>query len=47
MFTDSISYGAIVIKKNSTPKFILIDGINQLEKQYASSFKSKILFIET
>ena len=42
MFTDSISYGAIVINKNSTPKFILIDGTNQLEKQYASSFKSKI-----
>ena len=41
-FTDSISYGAIVIKKNSTPKFVLIDGTNQLEKQYASSFKSKI-----
>ena len=41
-FTDSISYGAIVIKKNSTPKFILIDGSNQIEKQYASTFKSKI-----
>lgn len=42
VFTDSISYGAIVIKKNSSPKFILIDGNNNLEKQYASSFKSKI-----
>ncbi len=42
-FTDSISYGAIVIKKNSTPKFILIDNSNQLEKEYASGFKSKIL----
>lgn len=42
MFTDSISYGAIVIKKNSVPKFILIDGSNQLEKQYASSFKTEI-----
>ena len=41
-FTDSISYGAILIKKNSTPKFILIEGNNQLEKQYASNFKSKI-----
>ena len=41
-FTDSISYGAIVIKKNSTPKFFLIDGSNQLENQYASSFKTKI-----
>ena len=42
MFTDSISYGAIVIKKNSAPKFILIDGNNQLEKQYAFIFKTKI-----
>jgi CHAT domain-containing protein len=42
MFTDSISYGAIVIKKNSTPKFILIDGSNQLEKQYAFNLKTKI-----
>lgn len=42
-FTDSISYGAIVIKKNSTPKFFLIDGTNQLEKQYTSNFKSKII----
>jgi|GEM_PF-4200844 len=42
IFTDSISYGAIIIKKNSEPKFILIDDNNQLEKQYASSFKSKI-----
>jgi CHAT domain-containing protein len=43
IFTDSISYGAIVIKKNSTPKFVLIDGCNNLEKQYASNFKSKII----
>lgn len=42
MFTDSIAYGAILIKKNSPPKFILIDESNQLEKQYASSFKTKI-----
>ena len=42
MFTDSISYGAIIFKKNSNPKFILIDGTNQLEKQYAENFKSKI-----
>lgn len=42
MFTDSIFYGAIVINKNSHPKFILIDGTNQLEKQYTQSFKSKI-----
>jgi CHAT domain-containing protein len=42
MFTDSISYGAIIIKKNSPPKFILIDGNNQLENQYAANLKSKI-----
>lgn len=42
-FTDSIFYGAIVIKKNSIPKFILIDGSNQLENQYTSNFKSKII----
>lgn len=42
LFTDSISYGAIVVKKNSTPKFLLIDGTNQLEKKYASSFKTNI-----
>jgi CHAT domain-containing protein len=43
VFTDSISYGAIIIKKNTAPKFILIDDSNQLEKQFTSSFKSKIL----
>lgn len=42
MFTDSISYCAIVIKKNSVPKFILIDGKNQLENQYALNLKSNI-----
>jgi CHAT domain-containing protein len=41
-FTDSISYGAIIIKKNTSPKFILIDDSNKLEKQYAVVFKSKI-----
>jgi CHAT domain-containing protein len=41
-FTDSIYYGAIVIKKNKSPKFILIDGSSKLEKQFASSFKTKI-----
>jgi CHAT domain-containing protein len=43
MFTDSISYGAIIIKKNTAPKFILIDDTNQLEQQYADRFKSKII----
>lgn len=42
MFTDSISYGAIVIKKNKSPKFILIDDSNQLEMLYTQNFKSKI-----
>ncbi len=42
-FTDSISYGAIIVKKNTAPKFILIDDSNQLEKQYADRFKSKII----
>ena len=42
IFTDSISYGAIIIKKNLPPKFILIDGDNQLESQYTLNFKSKI-----
>jgi CHAT domain-containing protein len=41
-FTDSIYYGAIIIKKNGIPKFILIDESNQLEKQLASSFKIHI-----
>ena len=41
-FTDSISYGAIIIKKNTSPKFILIDDTNQLENKYSSSFKSRI-----
>lgn len=42
VFSDSISYGAIIIKKNLNPKFILIDGTNQLEKQFVANFKSKI-----
>ncbi len=42
MFTDSISYGAIIINKNKAPKFILIDKSNQLEKQFTENFKSKI-----
>jgi len=41
-FTDSIYYGAIVIKKNTAPKFILIDDSNQLESQYIVDFKNKI-----
>ena len=42
MFTDSISYGAIIIKKYTAPKFILIDDTNQLENKYISNIKSRI-----
>lgn len=42
VFTDSISYGAIIIKKNSAPEFILIDGSNKLENQFVSDFKINI-----
>jgi CHAT domain-containing protein len=42
LFTDSIFYGAVIIKKNKAPKFILIDDTNQLEKLYTHNFKSKI-----
>jgi CHAT domain-containing protein len=42
IFTDSIFYGAIVVKKNENPKFILIDTINQLENKFISDFNNKI-----
>ena len=42
-FTDTISYGAILVKKNTFPKFILIDDSNQLEQKYVDRFKSKII----
>lgn len=41
-FTDSIIYGAIIIKKNKNPKFIIIDDSNQLEKNYVVNFNFKI-----
>ena len=41
-FTDSISYGAIIIKRNAPPKFVLIDDTNQLENTFSSNFKNKI-----
>lgn len=41
-FTDSIFYGAILIKKNTTPKFILIDSTNQLENNFITNFKYNI-----
>lgn len=41
-FTDSITYGAIIIKKNDDPKFILIDNTNLLEKRYILDFNTKI-----
>jgi CHAT domain-containing protein len=41
-FTDSIYYGAIVIKKNAAPKFIVIDDTNLLEIKYFPDFQSHI-----
>jgi CHAT domain-containing protein len=41
-FTDSIYYGAIVIKKNATPKFIVLDDTNLLESKYFPNFQSHI-----
>jgi CHAT domain-containing protein len=41
-FTDSIYYGAIIIKKNKTPKFIVLDDKNQLERNYFPKFQSFI-----
>lgn len=41
-FTDSIYYGAIIIKKNEAPKFVLIDDTNQLENKFSTIFKSNI-----
>lgn len=41
-YTDSIYYGAIIIKKNQLPKFILIDETNELEKNYLPKFRISI-----
>jgi CHAT domain-containing protein len=41
-FTDSIYYGAIIIKKNTLPKFVLIDEICLIESTYYPYFKSQI-----
>ncbi|TRX01349.1 CHAT domain-containing protein [Flavobacterium gawalongense] len=41
-FTDSIYYGAIVIKKNTTPKFIVLDDTNLLESNYFPDFQNHI-----
>lgn len=42
-FTNSISYGAIIIKKNKIPKFIIIDDSNKLESQFVLNFKTSII----
>jgi len=42
-FSDSISYGAIIIKKNTKPKFVLIDSTNRLENEFVPLFKSKLI----
>lgn len=41
-YTDSIQYGAIIIKKNTPVKFINIDKENQLENKYYLDFHNKI-----
>lgn len=41
-FTDSIYYGAIIIKKNQPPKFVLIDKTNQLESKVVSNFRTNL-----
>jgi len=41
-FTDSIAYGAIIIKKDKDPKFILIDSSNKLENLYSVYLKNQI-----
>lgn len=43
VFSDSIIYGAIVIKKNSPPKFIVIDDKSDLEDKFISTYKSNII----
>jgi CHAT domain-containing protein len=41
-FTDSIYYGAIVIKKDTAPKFIVLDDANLLESKYFPDFQNHI-----
>jgi CHAT domain-containing protein len=41
-FTDSIYYGAIVIKKNAAPKFIVLDDTNMMESNYFPDFQNHI-----
>jgi len=42
MFTDSIFYGAIIIRKDKAPKFVLINDDDQLENHCSEHFKSQI-----
>lgn len=41
-FTDSIYYGAIVIKKNAAPDFIVLDATNLMESNYFPDFQNHI-----
>lgn len=41
-FTDSIYYGAVVLKKDKKPKFILISESNKLEEEYLKNYNSYI-----
>lgn len=41
-FSDTLSYGAIIIKKYTEPSFVIIDHENKLEKLYLPDFKRNI-----
>jgi CHAT domain-containing protein len=41
-FSDKIFYGAIIIRKDSAPKFIFLDTTNNLELKYSKAFKLKV-----
>jgi len=38
-FTDSIYYGAFIVKKSGSPTFVLIDSTNALEKDFLKEYK--------
>ncbi|WP_188465150.1 CHAT domain-containing protein [Bizionia arctica] len=39
-FTDSIYYGAFIVKKHGTPKFVIIDSTSALEKDYLKTYQN-------
>ncbi|EGV43639.1 CHAT domain-containing protein [Bizionia argentinensis JUB59] len=39
-FTDSISYGAFIVKKHGPPKFILIDSTSALENEFLKTYQN-------